>query len=127
MKIVVSVILIVCITTLFQYNVEISNYYYPDRSTVELNDAWWDFRFKLKSVLRLLLVVLPMLWFNQLLRIIMFPMLCLTAGDVISRVVFNSPDWHWTDYLLQISTIISFGALIYKYAKSRKRNIKGFN
>ena len=51
----------------------------------------------------------------------------LNSGGLISRVVFNSPDWHWTDYLLQISTTISFGALIYKYAKSRKRNIKGFN
>lgn len=122
-----TIILVVLATILFEWNVEISNYYFPDRSTVELNDAWWNFRFKIKSVMQMLFVWALAINVKSWVKIAAFPALFFTIDDMIDRVFFNSPNWHWTDYLLIIATTYVVAILIKReYDRSRRRFFKGF-
>ena len=122
MKNIPKLILIILATVLFEYNYELTNYYKPQEPSLE----WWDFRFKLYSVLFMLLTLIIFISSKGLTKIVSLPLLGFTIDDVIDRTIFNSPDWHWTDYILILTTIFVMVMLIYNYVKPPGRIDKGF-
>ena len=123
MKNIFTIILVVIATALFEWNYEITNYFKPPEPWGE----WWDFRFKIKSVMQMLFVWALAINVKSWVKIAAFPALFFTIDDMIDRVFFNSPNWHWTDYLLIIATTYVVAILIKReYDRSRRRFFKGF-
>lgn len=120
---IITIILIITATILFEYNFEITDYYKPREPTKE----WWDFRFKVRSIMKMLTITALIINLKLRERIIALPLLVFSIDDVIDRVYFDSPGWHWTDYILITTTIFVMVMLIYNYyARPPGRINKGF-
>ena len=108
---------------LFEWNYEITNYFYPQEDV----EGWWNYRFKVKAVMQMIFAIALIINVTGWVRIATVPIVIFTIDDVIDRTIFNSPDWHWTDHLLIISTAIIVGALIWReYVRPGTRFFKGF-
>jgi len=118
--------LIIIATILFEYNFELTYYFIPDISTGELYNDWWELRKVFYSIIFMILTLTIFLSTKGLTKIMTLPLLGFTIDDVIDRTVFNSPTWHWTDYILITTTTFVMVMLIYNYVRPPRRIDKGF-
>lgn len=123
----VSIILITLIVLLFCFDYLIIDMYYDSNyvDPVTGKSPWWNLRFKYDSTTRVLLALVILLNAEKIIKIISIPLLAFMLGDWKDRVIFNSPDFHWSDWILITASIFWMIKLL-RNAKPRRRDLEGY-
>lgn len=114
---ILNIILVAVLGLLFCLNSKICNAYYD--SSLQSGE-WWNLRFKFYSLMFSLSAATVFINVERKVRIVLLPVIALMLGDLKDRVVFDSPVWHWSDWILIIVSVSAMLYLLYNEYNPRK-------